>query len=117
MPDNRPIALDQLPATVSAYLESRSAADSASGSEPFTADATVVDDGHTHVGTDAVTAWMGKAVDQYTYTTTPISAEKTGEDRYTVAQHLEGDFPGGEVDLYFRFTLRDGLIQHLVIEP
>jgi hypothetical protein len=31
--------------------------------------------------------------------------------------HLEGDFPGGVADLHFRFTLRDGLISRLVIEP
>lgn len=114
---NQPIALDQLPATVSAYLKSHSAPGTASEFALFTTDATVVDDGHTHVGIDAVMAWMNKTVGEYTYTTTPISAERTGEHRYTVAQHLEGDFPGGEVDLYFRFTLRDGLIQHLVIEP
>jgi hypothetical protein len=34
-----------------------------------------------------------------------------------VVHHLEGDFPGGVVDLHFRFTLRDALIARLVIEP
>jgi hypothetical protein len=31
--------------------------------------------------------------------------------------HLEGDFPGGVVDLRFRFTLREGRIAELVIKP
>lgn len=111
MPNNQPIAMDQLPATVSAYLKDPT--------EPahFTADATVVDEGRTHVGIEAVTAWANRASGEYTYTTTPLSAERAGDQRYTVTQHLEGDFPGGEVDLYFRFALRDGLIEHLVIEP
>jgi hypothetical protein len=33
-----------------------------------------------------------------------------------VTHHLEGNFPGGQVDLHFRFTLRDGAIADLVIE-
>lgn len=35
---------------------------------------------------------------------------------YVAVQHLEGDFPGGTVDLRYRFTLRDGLIAGLAIE-
>lgn len=108
---NQPIALDQLPATVSAYLKNPSEA------AHFTTDATVIDDGHTHTGIEAVTAWANRAPSEFTYTTTPLSAERTGGNAYTVTQHLEGDFPGGEVDLHFRFTLREGLIEHLVIEP
>jgi len=34
-----------------------------------------------------------------------------------VRQHLEGDFPGGEVDLHYRFTLSGASIGGLVIEP
>ena len=45
-----------------------------------------------------------------------IGAEKTDDEHYTAINHLEGDFPGGVVDLRFRFTLRDGRIASLVIE-
>ena len=31
--------------------------------------------------------------------------------------HLEGDFPGGVVDLRYKFTLTDDLISELVIAP
>jgi hypothetical protein len=44
-------------------------------------------------------------------------ASKLGADRYDVTHHLEGNFPGGTVDLHFRFTLRNGKITRLVIEP
>ncbi len=44
-------------------------------------------------------------------------AAKLDDDHYHVTHHLEGDFPGGEVDLHFRFTLRDDAIAALVIEP
>jgi hypothetical protein len=43
-------------------------------------------------------------------------AAHVGEDGYDVIHHLEGDFPGGVVDLHFRFALRDGTIVRLVIE-
>ena len=105
------ITLDQLPSPVSAYLKTPS------DLAPFTTDATVVDEDRTHTGIEAVTAWATRTSGEFTYTTTPLSAERTGKNAYTVTQHLEGDFPGGEVDLHFRFTLRGDLIAHLVIEP
>ena len=46
------------------------------------------------------------------------SATRTGDDGFDAVHHLEGDFPGsGVVDLHFHFTVRDGLISRLVIEP
>ncbi len=39
------------------------------------------------------------------------------DSHYDARHHLEGNFPGGVVDLHFRFTLRDGQIARLVIEP
>jgi hypothetical protein len=44
-------------------------------------------------------------------------ASKLDNDHYDVAHHLEGNFPGGKADLHFRFTLRNGKIIQLVIEP
>jgi hypothetical protein len=35
----------------------------------------------------------------------------------TVTRYLEGDFPGGAVDLRYEFVLRDHLIEHLLITP
>jgi hypothetical protein len=34
-----------------------------------------------------------------------------------VTNHLEGDFPGGVVDLRYRFLLADNLIADLEIAP
>jgi hypothetical protein len=34
-----------------------------------------------------------------------------------VTNHLEGDFPGGVVDLRYRFVLAGGLIAELEIAP
>ena len=62
-------------------------------------------------------AWLAKSASEYTYTVKLTSAAAFGADRYDAVHHLEGDFPGGVVDLHFRFTLRDGLISEFVIEP
>jgi hypothetical protein len=43
-------------------------------------------------------------------------ATKLDDDRYDVTHHLEGNFPGGKVDLHFRFALCDGKIATLAIE-
>jgi hypothetical protein len=38
------------------------------------------------------------------------------DHHYDVSHHLEGNSPGGQVDLHFRFTLRGGAIAQLIIE-
>jgi hypothetical protein len=54
---------------------------------------------------------------EYTFTRTLVSAEAAGADTWTVLNHIEGNFPGGTVDLRYEFTLADGLITELVIAP
>ncbi|MFJ9612031.1 hypothetical protein ACIRS1_37430 [Kitasatospora sp. NPDC101176] len=44
-------------------------------------------------------------------------AQEIDTAHYIATHHLEGDFPGGTIDLRYRFTLRDDLIEHLSIEP
>lgn len=82
----------------------------------FASDAVVTDDGRDHAGTDEIRAWLATAVTEYTYTAEFAGASTTtgGVD---VGQHLEGDFPGGVVDLNYRFTLDGAVIGRLVIEP
>jgi hypothetical protein len=43
--------------------------------------------------------------------------EVDGVEGHDVYLHLEGNFPGGEVDLTDRFALRDGRIARLEIVP
>ena len=50
---------------------------------------------------------------RFTYTSEITRVEQTGDQQYLVSTHLEGDFPGGLVDLDQRFTLDDGLISDL----
>ena len=106
-----------LPNVIKRYLKAHTERDTPAASATLTADATVVDDGHTYEGIPAIEHWLTSAASEYTYTTTLIAAENDGPDRYTVTQRLEGDFPGGLVDLRYRFTLDQELISHLTIAP
>ncbi|WP_405577294.1 nuclear transport factor 2 family protein [Streptomyces sp. NBC_01190] len=106
-----------LPEVVQRYLKAHNERDTAGASATLTEGATVVDDGRTYEGIPAIEQWLDRAASEYTYTTTFLGAACDGPDRCTVTQRLEGDFPGGVVDLHYRFTLDQGLISHLVIAP
>ncbi|WP_136709320.1 nuclear transport factor 2 family protein [Agromyces sp. H66] len=85
--------------------------------EAFTADARVTDEGIDYDGRDRIRAWVDKTGSEYTYTTALIGQRQEGPDQWTVVAHLEGDFPGGVVDLRYRFSLEQDRISRLVIAP
>ncbi|WP_329459719.1 nuclear transport factor 2 family protein [Streptomyces sp. NBC_01497] len=113
----RPIDAALLPDAVTAYLRAHQARDTAASLATFTPDAAVTDEGRTHEGITAIQSWLERAGSQYTYTTTLTGAYRADDAHYVADHRLEGDFPGGVADLHFRFTLRDGSIERLVIEP
>ncbi|PDP84899.1 DUF4440 domain-containing protein [Glycomyces fuscus] len=117
MTDARTIHLDRLPGVIAAYLAAHSTHDAETEASFFLDDATVVDDGRSYEGIGAITRWIREVGAAFSYTATPVGAESAGEGRCTVVQHLEGDFPGGEIYLRHHFTLREGRIAKLVIEP
>ena len=117
MTDNtQTIGLTGLPRTITDYLTAHRSRDADTAITCFTNDAAVTDDGKTYHGTAAIHAWLDRSAGEYTYTIELTGAEKIDNEHYTAVNHLEGDFPGGVVDLHFRFTLRDGRIARLVIE-
>ena len=83
----------------------------------FAADATVVDDGHEYVGSKEIRHWVATASTEFTYTRTFLEATAIDPNTWLITNHLEGDFPGGVVDLGYRFVLRRDLISELVIAP
>ncbi|MFF3891233.1 nuclear transport factor 2 family protein [Streptomyces sp. NPDC001914] len=106
-----------LPEAIARYLAGRAAKDVSAAATAFAPHATVTDDGQTYEGAEAIKGWLGQTDTEFTYTTTLTGAERDAADRYTVHQHLEGDFPGGKVDLRCRFALTHGLISELNIAP
>ncbi|MFR9726260.1 nuclear transport factor 2 family protein [Streptomyces sp. MS19] len=113
-----PVDIAGLPKAVRLHLLAHDARDAAAALAAFAPEAAVTDDGRTHRGHAAIGEWFEEATSRFTYTATPVGATHDGPGAYTVVQHLEGDFPGGTVDLRHRFTLDgDGLISALVIAP
>lgn len=113
----QPIVPADLPGAVTRYLRAHIARDTATAVAAFTPDATVTDDGRAYEGLAAIERWLDRAASEYTYTTELTAAERADAEHWTVTNHLEGDFPGGVVDLRYRFALRDGLIERLDIAP
>lgn len=109
--------LPTLPDVVTRYLTAHRDRDIETALAAFRPDATVTDDGSTYTGSVAIGQWLGTAASEYTYTTELLAAESQDAAHHVVTNRLEGDFPGGRVDLRYRFTLRDGLIEDLTIAP
>ncbi len=80
----------------------------------FTAEATVTDEGHAYTGGDAIKAWKAAASAAFTYTVEPFALDQQG-NLQVVRSRVTGNFPGGTVDLQYRFRLERGLIASLEI--
>jgi ketosteroid isomerase-like protein len=110
-----PIEPSELPEVITGYLAAHRNRDAGGAITYFADDATVVDDGRTHRGTAEILAWLNTSASEYTYTTELIGAAKVDDAHLVATNHLVGNFPGGTVDLRFRFTLHGGRITELTI--
>jgi len=114
-------AAGSLPPVISGYLAASDRGDAEAIVRCFAEDAVVVDEGQEWRGTAAIRRWRATVATAYDYTVQVTGAEALGEvdgvERHDVYLHLEGNFPGGEVDLTDRFALRGGRIARLEIVP
>ncbi len=111
-----PYRAEDLPDPVVAYLTARERERPETTVSLFAPDATVIDDGHASVGREAILSWIEHSSSEYTYTSEPVRQRIVDESTATVVLHLDGDFPGGTVDLRFQFVLAGGAISQLTIE-
>lgn len=109
--------MSKLPHAVSQYQDAHDRHDVDVALATFAPTATVKDDGHEYHGPDEIRHWLAKASTAFTYTRTLTGVEAIDDNTWLVRNHLEGDFPGGVVDLRYRFVLADGLIAELEIAP
>jgi ketosteroid isomerase-like protein len=107
----------RLPAVVRDFLAAHVAHDVAAALPAYTDDAVVVDEGRAHRGKAEIADWMTRAASEYTYTTELTGAARVDDEHWIATHHLEGDFPGGTVDLHHAFTLRGDRIAALTIAP
>jgi ketosteroid isomerase-like protein len=111
------IPTDQLPATIRGYLAAHVAGDTDAALPACTPTAVVVDDGSTYRGTDEIRAFLADAGSEFIYTTTLVAAERADDSYWVAVNHLEGDFPGGVVDVRYRFVLDGDLVAEPAIAP
>ena len=109
----------ELPEVIVRYHKAHDHHDIAAALSTFASDASVIDENREHRGADEIRRWLRSAASEFTYTRTFVSAEASATDTWLVLNHLEGDFPGGVVDLRYKFVLTadSDLIAELVIAP
>lgn len=102
-----------LPVPISRYF----AADRTDGEAValcFAPDGTVIDEGHSYKGREAIAKWREEAVTKYTYTSTPFAIDAK-DGRTLVTSRLEGNFPGSPINLTYAFNLDGDTIAKLEI--
>ena len=104
-----------LPEPVAAYFDADQR-DGEAVARCFTQQAIVRDEGRTHQGPEAITAWKTAASVKYRYTSKPFAVEQK-DGWCIVTSRLTGNFPGSPVDLRYRFRLERGRIARLEIAP
>ena len=110
-----------LPTVISEYFAASERDDVDAVVACFTNDAIVIDEDREWRGLAGVRQWRDTVATVYEYTLEVRAATARGDDvgveRHDVVTHLEGNFPGGTVDLTYRIALSDGRIADLEIVP
>lgn len=104
----------KFPLAITRYLELQGGGALDGLSEVFVPDAVVRDEAQTHSGLVAIADWKRAANAKYQMRMVPLGLSQLGET-FKLLVHLEGNFPGKQVDLMHVFTLRDGRVATLEI--
>lgn len=107
---------DGQPETVTRFMKAAAERDYEAVASCFTEDAVVEDESNSHHGRDAIRRWQEGTRAKWEYTVTATGGRPDGTSGYLVPAHLSGNFPGGEADVVYRFTLQGNLIERLRID-
>ena len=107
----------ELPAVVATYQAAHDGHDVDAALSTFTQNAVVHDEDQDWVGPEQIRQWLVKTSTEYIFTRTLLGVEFSGTDSWLVRNRLEGNFPGGVVELRYEFTVEGGLITRLSITP
>ena len=105
------------PEVITRFFAANAARDTDALVTLFTDDAVVLDEGKTWRGATEIRTWRDGPVSAYQYTTEVLGVEAAGGRDYVARAHVEGNFPGGAVDLQHRFTIDGVRISRLEIAP
>jgi ketosteroid isomerase-like protein len=110
-----------LPTIITEYFAASERRDVDAVVASFAEDAVVIDEDKVWRGHAGIRQWRETVATAYEYTVDVRSADAIGQvdgvERHDVHTHLEGNFPGGTVDLTDQFGLREGRIATLAIVP
>jgi uncharacterized protein (TIGR02246 family) len=104
---------DLVPDAVEGYFAALNDRDAERLAELFTPDALVVDEGETWRGSNEIRTWVNSVAFKYKYTAEVHGVEDAGDGSYVARVRLEGNFPGGTVELHVRFDLEGDRIRRL----
>ncbi len=107
----------ELPAVVTTYQAAHDGHDVDAALSTFTHNAVVHDEDQDWIGSEQIRRWLAKTSSEYVFTRTLLGVEFSGTDMWLVRNRLEGNFPGGVVELRYEFTVEGGLITRLSIAP
>lgn len=104
----------KLPQILETYLKASNNSDLGTFISCFSETATVLDEGETIQGHEAITKWFTKTRKKYQFKSEPVSIENTRNGAVLTAL-VSGNFPGSPVTLNYSFTIDSGVIQDLRI--
>ena len=103
-----------LPRPLSTFFRAENANDLEALALCFISSATVLDEGRTIEGVDAIKRWMDDAKRKYQHTVEPLELTER-EGKSVVTARVSGNFPSSPVNLEHIFKLRGGKIASLEI--
>ena len=104
------------PEVITRYFDAQSSRDFDALVSLFADDGVVIDEGKTWNGATGIRAWRDSAASVYQYTTEVLDVKSTSKNEFVARVHLEGNFPGGTVDLDYKFTLEGERIRRLEVD-
>ena len=107
----------ELPAVITVYQAAHDQHDVDAALATFAEDAVVRDEDQDWVGLEQIRQWLTKTTTEYTFTRALLGVEPIGTNAWLVRNRLEGNFPGGVVDLRYEFELDGEHIAKLAIAP
>jgi hypothetical protein len=104
---------DSAPDVVNRYFETLNSTDRDGLVALFTPGAVVIDEGQTWRGASEIRSWVDKVAFKFQYTAEVLGLETASDDNYVAHVRLEGNFPGGVVELNVRFDVDGNQIRRL----
>jgi ketosteroid isomerase-like protein len=104
---------DSVPDAVERYFAALNGRDIEGLLVIFTPDAVVIDEGQTWRGMNEIRIWINDVAFRFEYTAGVLGIEAADDGSYVARVRLEGNFPGGTVELNVRFDVEGSQIRRL----